>query len=73
VSSAAATALLDQLRASFKVHIGAGLYHDHEAGCRLWMLTAIAPDGERWTAKAEDHYGAACRLAELMGFELDDG
>ncbi len=37
------------------------------------MLNARSNSGESWTAKAEDYYEAACALATLMGFELDDG
>ena len=48
-------------------------YHDTKAGREMWKLTAVSKTGERWTARHDDHYKAACGLAELMGFELEDG
>ena len=41
-----ATVLLDQLRASFCVHIGEVQYLDAESGQLLWMLTARSEAGE---------------------------
>ncbi len=48
-------------------------YYDEEHGRALWMLTATSNSGERWTARAEEYYEAACAPAVLMGFEVDDG
>jgi hypothetical protein len=73
VSVSAASALLRQLQASFHVHLGEVQYFDYEAGARLWLLSAADNSGVRWVAKHEDYYKAACMLAELMGFELEDG
>lgn len=39
----------------------------------MWMLSARDNDGRQWTAKHQDYYRAACLLAELLGFELEDG
>ena len=69
----AAMALLRQLQASFLVHLGEVRYYDREAQEQLWVLTATDHEGEQWTARHADYYKAACMLAELMGFELDDG
>jgi hypothetical protein len=68
----ASHALLRQLRASFEAHLGEVRYYDEEAGCELWMLTAIDHVGERWTAKHEDYDKAAVALAGLMGVEVED-
>jgi hypothetical protein len=73
VSNVAAHALLRQLQASLEVNMGELQYHDDEHRRLLWMITATSQSGERWTAKAEEHYDAACALATLMGFELADG
>jgi hypothetical protein len=32
----------------------------------MWKLTAVNRSGERWTSRHEDHYKAACGLAELL-------
>jgi hypothetical protein len=73
VSSSASHALLRQLQASFEVHLGEARYFDAEAGCELWMLSAVSNSGERWTAKVEDYDQAAVALAGLMGLEVEDG
>jgi hypothetical protein len=73
MSSSASHALLRQLQASFKVHLGEVRYFDAEAGCEVWMLTAIDNAGERWTARHENYDRAAVALAGLMGFEVEDG
>ena len=60
------------LQASFEVSLGEVRYLDAEAD-ELWLLTATSSTGEQWTAKAEDYYQAACGLAGIMGFEVEDG
>ena len=42
-------------------------------GVSLWVCSARGSEGQRWTAKHEDFYGAAVALAELVRFELEDG
>jgi hypothetical protein len=70
MSSDLASVVLNHLRRCFGVIIT-------EAGIGdLTILEARHPGtGERWQVQVEggDDYAAACRLAELMGLELDDG
>jgi hypothetical protein len=70
MTSDPASVVLNQLRRAFGVTIT-------EAGVgNLTILEAKHPStGERWQVQVEgdDDYAAACRLAELMGFELDKG
>lgn len=73
VTGPVAAALLRQLQATFKVRVAEEPYHDTKTGLEMWMLTATSESGEVWTARHEDRYKAACGLAELMGFELEDG
>lgn len=74
VSATAATALLRQLQSSYGVSLGETRYFDVEAGEQLWLLNATSADGrETWTVRGDDYYLAACGLAELMGFQIDDG
>ena len=73
VSTTVAKAVLRQLQATFAVRIAAERYRDSKAGVDVWKLTAVSESGEMWTSRHEDFYGAACGLAELMGFELKDG
>ncbi len=40
---------------------------------QAWRVDASDDEGERWAAEHEDYYTAACMLAELVGFELEDG
>ena len=68
----AATALLRQLQAAFTVRVSEEQYTDSKSGLEMWKLTAVSGTGERWTSRHEDHYSAACGLAGLMGFELED-
>ncbi len=42
-------------------------------GDESWELRATAEDGQVYIAKGEDPYEAAVALAELVGFELEDG
>jgi hypothetical protein len=39
----------------------------------VWLLMARNNRGERWIVAHEDYYKAACGLAGLVGFELEDG
>jgi hypothetical protein len=70
MSSDLAQVLLDQLRRSYGVTIT-------EAGVgAITILEARnSQTGERWQVQVDggDDYEAACRLAELMVFELADG
>ena len=67
MASQVAAAILKQLRASFGVRIREAQADDPATGTKLWTLTATAKSGELWTSRHEDHYRAACGLAELMG------
>ncbi|CAG0989173.1 hypothetical protein PHYC_02192 [Phycisphaerales bacterium] len=42
-------------------------------GPTLWRLHAQSVGGQVWVAEHEDYYKAACILAEMVGFELEDG
>ncbi len=54
--------------------VGIVRYHDFENGRNYWHVNARSADGvESWTAHAEDLYEAVVRLAEILGFELEDG
>ncbi len=44
-----------------------------DLGNLLWVVSARDNDGQRWVAKHEDFYLAVCGLADLVGFELEDG
>jgi hypothetical protein len=73
VGSALGTIVLDQLRRSFCVSIGEVSLTRDGVG-HVWRLSAAdAESGQTWAAEDEDYYRAACMLAELMGFELEDG
>ena len=73
MSATAAIAVLCQLAASYGVTIGQSRCPNPEGGADLVVLTALSPTGEQWTATCEGFYEAACELAEMMGFELEDG
>ena len=45
--------------------------NDH--GDLLWVVSARDNDGKRWVSRHEDFYLAVCGLAQLVGFELEDG
>jgi hypothetical protein len=68
-----ADAILDTLRLSLRVTIDQAELTDPVTGKRTWLLRVQASNGERWSARGCDRYETACALAELMGFELDDG
>lgn len=73
MGSSATHALLRQLGASFKVHLEEVRCYDQNAGEELWVLTATADGGERWSAKHEDYDKAVVLLAGLLGFDVEDG
>jgi hypothetical protein len=73
MSGELAVHILNQLRDSFQVSIGECQVTRPGIG-DVWRVEAVRNDGaERWAAEHEDYYSAVCRLAELMGLELDDG
>jgi hypothetical protein len=68
----ASQALLRQICVSCNVRVRATHHLDPEPGCKVW--TMIATRGkETWTTFHEDRYKAACALAEMVGFEVEDG
>jgi hypothetical protein len=42
-------------------------------GGEFCRITAYGAGGQRWTAEHHDRYRAAVLLAEMMGFELEEG
>jgi hypothetical protein len=68
---ALAQAILATLRQHMKLSIGAVLVSRPGEG-EAWRIDASDAGGERWAAE-EDFYAATCMLAELVGFELEDG
>ena len=68
--SPVAAALLRQLQVTSRVRVAEGQVIDPESGREVRRLTATAKSGEVWTATHEDHYKAACGLAELMGIRV---
>ena len=71
MSLSAATALLRQLRASHGLTVGQSTCPNPDGGDELVVLTAVSQTGEQWTVACEDYYEAACRLAEMVGMELE--
>jgi hypothetical protein len=71
MSAFLAQALLDAVRNAFQVSVGEVQYVTPE-GERLWQVSAVNNQGERWIAAAPDHYDAVVLLAQMMGFELRD-
>ena len=64
--------ILDTIRDSLRLHVGFCLWSDDI--CNLfWVVSARDNDGERWICRHEDFYLAVCGLAQLVGFELEDG
>ena len=55
-----------------KLHVGF-CQRTRDDGVVLWVCSARDNEGQRWVAEHEDFYGAAVALAELVGFELEDG
>ncbi len=66
---------LDSLTRVLLEHIGELGYIVGVALCDGHVVTATAPDGERWTVRGPDLYKAVCELAVQVGAELteDDG
>ena len=67
-----ASTILDTIRDSLGLHVGFVQWMNDD-GVLLWVCDARDNDGQRWVSKHEDFYKAACGLAELVGFELEDG
>lgn len=65
-STSLAQAVLDTMRK----HLG--LTMNVKTG-GVFRIEAVNGCGERWYAEHEDFYKAACLLAEVVGFELEDG
>ena len=66
------SSILDTIRDSLRLHVGFYRWRsDH--GDLLWVVSARDNDGQRWVAKHEDFYSATVALAELVGFELEEG
>jgi len=70
--AALAEAVLGTMRQHLKLSIGVVGVTRLGVG-EVWRIDASDASGERWAAEHEDYYTAACMLAELVGFELEDG
>ena len=64
--------LLDTILDSLELHVGLCRWSD-DVGNLFWVVSARNNAGERWICRHEDFYLAVCGLAELVGFELEDG
>ena len=67
-----ASHILDTIRDSLGLHVGHLQWADDD-GNLYWVVSARDNDGQIWTARHADFYLAACGLAKLVGFELEDG
>ena len=65
-------AVLDTLRLHLRlvIDVDTRLAPDGEV---VWRMQAQGQDGKVRIAEHEDYYKAACLLATMVGFELDDG
>lgn len=64
-STKLAQAVLDTMRK----HLGLTM---NETSGEVFRIEAVDGCGERWYAEDADFYRAACLLAEVVGFELEE-
>lgn len=65
-------AVLDTLRLHMRLAVDVD-NRASPAGDSVWRMRARGQNGKVWIAEHEDHYRAACLLATMVGFELEDG
>ena len=72
VPDSLANALLRQICVSCDVAVTTARKSNPEVGCEVWTLTAVRGK-KKWVTADDNQYRAAVTLAEMVGFEVEDG